>query len=242
MAVGRRYQALRALTDVEKLYRVNQNKVLGVMRRYADSERKTAALKALDDVKEGVCFALSLIWLQAMLDSNRRLRPGDPFGDRRAEYTAQVKYFTDAKVVVLQRAYVERAKKGSEDEMTSFIESALRERELTLKDAQYRLTPSGDFDRALKKLVADIRHTCRQDTGICVHITVGRKGRHAVAVFLSTRPEEPLLFFDANCGCYRLRASDDVQLQFFGTWSQITKDIFEVKDLAIQAYCVVQRQ
>ena len=73
----RRFRALRS--HAEKLYRIDQGKALGVLNEELKPGR-------FDDVQSGVCAALCVVWLQAMLKMKKLPRLRDQFKFSYAPY------------------------------------------------------------------------------------------------------------------------------------------------------------
>jgi hypothetical protein len=260
--------------DVKKLYRVNQDKVLAVIRAEAhrahedkakkidegkDKEDKNRADKDKDlsevredppdlfeDVRGGVCFALSFMWLYAMLDKDKRPASYKKFKKREAKYENQAKYFRDAEVIQIQRDYrkLRVGKTVSQPHLTPFVEKLLKDRGLKLQDAQYRNLQPGTS--SLAQAVRDqIRQhldnaTRKKALGICIGIERrGSDAGHEVAAFRKPGAKEPLVFFDANCGCYEVALKDEVQRAFFNAWLNGyktvfgSKEVFSVKELFV---------
>ena len=208
--------------DVRKLYRVNQGKVLSRI-------RATRAAGSFDDVRGGVCYALSFTWLYAMLDSSNRPDSYGLFTDRYAHPAGQARYFTDEKVIEVQRAYLKRAKGQPpvwqhEDD---FLNALVPARGLTLVSHPVTLQDVGTtLPDAVTKILSKYQVLDAERSralGVCIGIRALRPkeptAAHAVAVFRKRKPADaPLVFFDPNCGCYRIRDDAAVRKQFFAAW------------------------
>jgi hypothetical protein len=231
--------------DVRKLYRVNQRKVLSRI-------RATSAAGTFDDVRGGVCFALSFTWLYAMLDSSHRSDSYGLFTDRYAQPVGQARYFRDEKVIEVQRAYLNRGKgrPTSWQHENDFLKALVPSRGLALLSHPFNLSLVGTtLPDAVTKILStnDVLDTQRsQALGVCIGIKASPSEKtaiaHAVAVFRKRRPADaPLVFFDPNCGCYSIKDDATVRKQFFGAWLDAYKamPMFRRAPFELDGYFVV---
>jgi hypothetical protein len=256
----RRFAALRKTPHVKKLYRVNQSKVLDVI-------KTKNALEDFDDVMEGVCFALSFTWVWAMLD-NSKSSSYELFTARRAKLEHQVHYFEDTKVIELQRAYLalRDGEDISQEDKNWFVDTLVKKRRLTLKTKRDDHIPPSNFRDLtdhVDVLATTMTYVIRQNDlssaesersntlGICVTLEthIDRPGKkpkkvgHTVALFRERQPADaPLYFFDANCGCYKLKGKDEAQKdeaqrEFFKRWAAVYDKLWP--RFRLQSYFVV---
>lgn len=246
MAGHNYFRALRSdLAEVQKLYRVNQKKVLHEVSKTAESKGDDSARTDLNEVKEGVCFALSVIWVHAML-GGKQAPSYKRFTERQAKYVQQAQYFTDENVVNLQIAYLAATRANvSSERLAPFLQRVLGPWGLVLTNAKYSVIPTGTMAGQMKSIMRDSKldeSTCEKSTGIVVSATLPALGRHAVALFRHATRRDAIFFFDANCGCYQMRAQEEVQTKFFNAWAESTKNYFGAQSLGLQSYVVVQRE